>query len=102
MANNRRKKRNTFLKFERTMTRVIVSDLAVFLLMLFAAAGGIGWLKWLLGITVMAVSVLSTGLLVLKQEHKRPRSRWMLASFLGLFACTLVSLIVGFPAPPMT
>ena len=101
MANDRRKKRNTFRKFERTMTQVIVSALAVFLLMLFAAAGGIGWLKWLLGITVMAVSVLSTGLLMLKQEHKRPRSRWMLASFLGLFACTLVSLIVGFPAPPM-
>lgn len=101
MANDRRKKRNTFRKFEHTMTRVIVSALAVFLLMLFAAAGGIGWLKWLLGITVMAVSVLSTGLLVLKQEHKRPRSRWMLASFLGLFACTLVSLIVGFPSPPM-
>ena len=102
MANDRRKKRNTFRKFEHTMTQVIVSALAVFLLMLFAAAGGIGWLKWLLGITVMAVSVLSTGLLMLKQEHKRPRSRWMLASFLGLFACTLVSLIVGFPAPPMT
>lgn len=101
MANDRRKKRNTFRKFERTMTQVIVSALAVFLLMLFAAAGGIGWLKWLLGITVMAVCVLSTGLLMLKQEHKRPRSRWMLASFLGLFACTLVSLIVGFPAPPM-
>lgn len=101
MANAARRKRNTFRKFERTMTRVIFATLGVFLLMLFTAAGGIGWLKLLLAIAVMAVSLLSTGLLVLKQEHKRPRSRWMLASFLGLFACTLVSLIAGFPAPPM-
>ncbi len=101
MANARRRKRNTFRKFERMMTRVIFAALAVFLLMLAASAGGIGWLKWLLAITVMGVSFLSTGLLVLKQEHKRRRSYWMLASFLGLFVCTLVSLIAGFPAPPM-
>lgn len=101
MTQTRRRRRNTFRQFERTMTRVIFAALAVFLLMLMASAGGIGWLKTLLAVTVMAVSALSTGLLVLKQEHKRPRSHWMLASFLGLFLCTLVSLIVGFPAPPM-
>ena len=43
-----------------------------------------------------------TALLVLKQEHKRRRSWWLLASFAGLLACTLVSLIVGFPAPPVS
>ena len=99
MAQNNRRQRNAFRKFEGVMTRAILGILALFLLMLVSASGGIGWLKWLLAIAVMAVSVLSTGLLVLKQEHKRPRSRWMLASFAGLFACTLVSVIVGFPAP---
>ena len=95
MAQNNRRQRNAFRKFEGVMTRI----LALFLLMLVSASGGIGWLKWTLALLVMALSVMGAGLLVLKQEHRRRRSWWMLASFAGLFACTLVSLIVGFPAP---
>lgn len=99
MDQKKRRARNAFRKFERLMTRVILGDLAVFLLMLVAAATGIGWLKWLLAVLVMLASALGCAVLVLKQEHKRKRSRWMLASFLGLLVCTLVSLIVGYPAP---
>jgi hypothetical protein len=67
--------------------------------MLVASANGIGWLKWLLALPVLIVSVLGGGMLILKQEHKRRRSWWMLASFAGLLLCTLVSLIARFPAP---
>lgn len=101
MAENKRRPRNTFRKFERMMTRVILGTLAVFVLMLAASAGGIGWLKWMLSLTVMLVSSLSCALLVLKQEHRRRRSWWMLASFVSFLACTLVSLLLGFPAPPI-
>lgn len=94
------RRRNTFRTFERMMTRVILGTLAVFLLMLVASAGGIRWLKWLLAITVMLVSLLNCALLVLKQEHRRRRSWWLLASFVSLLACTLASLLLGFPAPP--
>ena len=99
MAQNNRKKRNAFRKLEQMLTRVILGALAVFLLMLVAAANGIGWLKWLLAVPVILVSGLGGTLLILKQEHKRRRSWWMLASFAGLLLCTLVSLITGFPAP---
>ena len=99
MAQNNRKKRNAFRKLEQMLTRVILGALAVFLLMLVAAATGIGWLKWLLAVPVILVSGLGGALLILKQEHKRRRSWWMLASLAGLLLCTLVSLITGFPAP---
>lgn len=98
MAQTRRK-RNPFRKFERLMTRAILGNLAVFVMMLAAAAIGIGWLKWLLAILVLSASALGCAILVLKQEHRRPRSHWMLASFVSLLACTLASLILGFPAP---
>lgn len=98
MAQTRRK-RNPFRKFERLMTRAILGTLAVFVMMLAAAAIGIGWLKWLLAILVLAVSGLGCTILVLKQEHRRRRSHWMLASFASLLVCTLASLILGFPAP---
>lgn len=99
MAQNKRRQKNTFRRFEALLTRVILGTLVLFLLMLISAATGIGWLKWILAITVLLVSGLSTALLVLKQEHRRRRSWWMLSSFLGFLACTLVSLLVGFPAP---
>ncbi len=98
MAQNKRRQKNTFRNLERMLERVIIGTLALFLLMLVAAATGIGWLKWILGLTVVLVSAMGTALLVLKQEHRRRRSWWMLASFIGLFACTLVSLIAGYPA----
>lgn len=101
MAQNKRRSRNTFRKLERLLTKVILGTLVAFLLMLVAAANGIGWLKWLTALPVMVVSTLGCALLVLKQEHKKRRSWWMLASFIALLACTLVSLIAGYPAPPM-
>ena len=48
---------------------------------------------------VLLISAAGTALLVLKQEHRRRRSWWLLASFAGFLACTLVSLISGFPSP---
>lgn len=99
MAQTRRK-RNPFRNFEKLMTRAILGNLAVFVMMLAVSAIGIGWLKWLLAILVLGVSALGFTILVLKQEHRRIRSRWMLASFVSLFCCTLASLLLGFPAPP--
>ena len=99
MAQTKRRQKNTFRKFETLLTRVILGTLVLFVLMLVAAAGGIGWLKWLLGLLVMGVSALGFTILVLKQEHHRRRSHWMLASYASLLTCTLVSLLLGFPAP---
>lgn len=99
MAPKDRRQKQAFRRFENIMTRMILGALILFLLMLVSAAAGIGWLKWTLAILVFTLCIAGTGLLLLKQEHRRRRSRWMLASFFGLFLCTLVSMIVGFPAP---
>lgn len=99
MAQNNRRSRNAFRKFERMLTRAILGTLVLFLLMLASAAGGIGWLKWLLAVAVILVSGAGCFLLIAKREHKRRRSWWMLASFAGMLLCTLVSLIAGYPAP---
>lgn len=101
MAQNKRRSRDTFRKFEQLMTRVILGLLVVFLLYLIAAANGIGWLKWLLAVPELLASAAGCTLLVLKQEHKHRRSWWMLAAFAAFFLCTLVSLIAGYPAPPV-
>ena len=99
MAQNDRRKKNSFRKFESFLTRVILGELAGFLLMLLFAALGVGWLKWILAMAVILVSGAGCALLVSRQEHKRRRSWWMLAAFAGMLLCTLVSLIAGYPAP---
>ena len=99
MAQMNRRKKNSFRKFESFLTRVILGELAGFLLMLLFAALGVGWLKWILAVAVILFSGAGCALLISKQEHKRRRSWWMLASFAGMLLCTLVSLIAGYPAP---
>ncbi len=89
-----------FRQLERQLTIVIGGLCALFLLMLLFAAFGVSWLKWILAILVMAGSALGFALLVLKQEHRRKRSHWLLCAFGALFLCTLVSVLVGYPAPP--
>lgn len=84
---------------ERTMTKIILADLLFFLLMLVFSSAGIGWAKIILGILIMAVSALGDLFLFWAQEFCRPRSHWMIVSYASLFACTLVSLITGSPAP---
>ena len=98
MEQKKSRQKNTFRSLERMLTRVIIGTLVLFLMMLISSATGIGWLKWVLGLTVILVTAMGSALLVLKQEHRRRRSWWMLASFIGLFTCTLVSLITGSPA----
>ena len=83
MEQKKRRQKNTFRRLEQMLERVIIGTLVLFLLMLVAAATGIGWLKWVLGLTVVLVSAMGTALLVLKQEHRKRRSWWMLASFIG-------------------
>lgn len=99
MAQTNRRKKNSFRKFEGMLTRVILGELAAFLLMLLSAGLGIGWLKWLLAVAVILVSGAGCYLLIAKREHRKRRSWWMLASFAGMLLCTLVSLIAGYPAP---
>ncbi len=101
MEQNKGPKRPGFRQLERMLTMVIAGETALFLLMLIVAAFGITWLKVLLGIVILAASALGIALLILMQEYRRKRSWWLLSAFGSLLVCTLVSLIVGYPAPPV-
>ncbi len=98
MENQKRRRKDPFPAFEKLMTKIILFTAVVFAMMLAAGGNGVLWLKITLAVPVLLVSALGNALLFLKREHKRPRSRWMLASFVSLLAVTLVSLIVNYPA----
>ncbi len=99
MASNMHSGRKPFKSIEKDLTKIILVDLILFLLVITISHLGIGWLKIILGIITLALSALGDLFLVLINEHKRPRSRWMLAAFAAIFLCTLVSLLTGSPAP---
>lgn len=101
MEQNVGRKRPGFRRLERMLTMVIAAETALFLLMLMVAAFGIIWLKVVLGVVILAVSAMGCGLLILMQEYRRRRSWWLLSAFGSLLLCTLVSLIAGYPAPPV-
>ena len=88
-----------FRLLEQRMTIGIGIQLALYLLYLICAGAGIVWLKVILGLLTMALGILGCGFLVLIEEHKRPRSRWLLAAFASMAVCTLVSLICNYPSP---
>lgn len=99
MARNMQSGRKPFKTIERDLTKVILADLVLFLLVISISHLGIGWLKILVGIVALGLSALGDLFLVLINEHKRPRSHWMLVAFAAIFLCTLVSLLTGSPAP---
>lgn len=89
--------RRSYRHLEATMTTALLACVAVFILYLIFAILGILWLKVLTAIVAIAGSLLSLGLLFLNQELLKQRSLWMSTGFLGVFLCTVVSLIANFP-----
>ena len=99
MAHNQKSGRKNFRSLEKDLTKIILGDLLLFLLMMVLSSMGIGWAKILIGLLILVISALGDLFLFLINEYRRPRSHWMLVSFASLFMCTLVSLITGSPAP---
>ena len=58
MEQKKRRQKNTFRTLEQMLERVIIGTLVLFLLMLISSATGIGWLKWVLGLTVILVTAM--------------------------------------------
>ena len=100
MAQNKRRSRDSFRKFERLMTRVILGLLVVFLLYLIAAANGIGWLKWLLAVPeLLASAALLVLLLLLGRKYGPYRLGNRSAAFwAAIFAVALPIGIGGLAA----
>ena len=92
-------RRNRYRELENLLTRVLLADVAVFLLYLLFAGLGVGFLKWTLAIVAIVGSGVFAGLLYLNGEWRKRRSQWMFMGFAAILLCTLVSLITRYPAP---
>ena len=92
-------RKNRYAQMERFMTRVLLGDLAVFVLFLISAAFGIIWLKVITAIIAILVSGLCLVYLYLSQELTKKRSLWMSVSAGAVLICLLASLILNFPSP---
>ncbi len=95
-------KRNRYRHMEIMMTRVILGITAAFILFVLFSWRGMNTLKFIFGIVTMAASGLSLGWLYITGEFSHRRSLWMVTAFFAFIICTLVSMILHYPAPPVT
>ena len=95
-------RRNRYREMEFQLTRILLADLAVFVLYLLCANFGIGFLKWLFAIVAIVGSGLCGAFLYINGEWKKRRSLWMFMGFAAILLCTLVSLICKVPFGPVS
>ena len=92
-------KRNSYREFESLMIKVILVDIAVFVLYLVFAWKDIAALKVITAIIAIVGSLLSLAWMFLTGELTRRRSFWMLTAFVCILLCVVVSLLLGYPCP---
>lgn len=95
-------KRNRYREMESLMTKILLGDALVFILYLLCA--GKGWIIFKVISAIIAIfgSVLCVGWLYLTGEFTRRRSLWMVTAFICIVICVVVSVLLGYPAPPPT
>lgn len=86
-----------YKQMERTISLVLLINLAVFLFYLVFALLAIDFLKTLMGIVSILIGLLILAYLFMTKELLRRRSLWMGVSALSIVLCTLVSMIVKYP-----
>ena len=84
---------------EQYMTYALLADAALFVIYLVIAALGVIWLKIVLAVLACLLSVVCLAYLFLTKELLRKRSLWMSAAAAAVLVCTIISLILNFPAP---
>jgi len=94
MSNNRTRYR----QMERYMTYALIADAALFVLYLLFAGLGVIWLKTVIAVLTFIISALILAYLFLTHELLRKRSLWMTAAAAGIIACTIMSLLLNYPA----
>lgn len=96
-----RRKHNRYREMESMMTKVLIGDAAVFCLYMIFAGRGMLALKVITAVLTGLISALSLGWLFLTKELTRRRSLWMVTACISILACLLISLILGYPCPPV-
>lgn len=92
-------KRNRYKDMERSVTLVLLADLLLFVFYMIAAANSIIWLKVILFILTIVLSVLCLLFLYYTGEMTKQRSLWMTTAFAAIAVCILFSLILNYPSP---
>ncbi len=98
-------KRNRYREMESLMTKIILGDVVMFVLFLLCSGlAGTVWsvFKVITAIITIFGSLLCVGWLYLTGEFTRRRSLWMVTIFICIVVCVVFSLLLGFPAPPVT
>ncbi len=88
-------KRNRYKQLEQMLTVGLISDGVLFVLYLICAA--IVWLKVVLAVLAILLSLACLAVLYLTKELLRQRSLWLTTGFFSVLLCIVVSLILAFP-----
>lgn len=91
--------RRRYKDIERVLTQILIADAAVFVLYMFFAGMGLGFLKVTATILCILASVACLALLYMTGEMKKARSRWLVLGFAAIVVCLLVSLLLNYPSP---
>lgn len=94
-------KHNRYRHLEVWMTRIILGICVFFVLFMLFSRFDLNVLKLITGIITILVSAAGFGWLYLTGEIRHRRSLWMVTAFAAFAICTLVSLILGYPCPPV-
>ncbi len=95
-------KRNRYRELENLMIKVILGNAAMLVLFLVFSRLDIVALKVITGILTVAAAALGLCWLMLTGELKRRRSLWMVTGFVCIVIVAVVSLLLGYPCPPVT
>ena len=94
-----RNKGNRYKDMERSVSLILLSDILLFIVYLIAAGTGISWLKVILFIVAMLLSVLCLLFFYYTKELGRQRSLWLVTAFAAIAVCLLFSIILNYPSP---
>jgi len=92
-----KRSRSRYREMESVMSKILLGDVAVFILYMVSA--GMGWsiVKVITAIIAIFGSLLCTGWLYLTGEFHRRRSLWMITAFISIIICIAVSLLLNYP-----
>lgn len=87
--------KNRYKQLEQYMTIALIANLFLFILCLCVSS--IIWLKVILSILIISISVACIVYLYMTKELLKPRSLWMTSGAVSILACQLASIILNFP-----
>ena len=90
-------RQSRYKQMEQLLTRALIISAILFVLYLVTASASILWLKILIAIAIILLSVAGLGLLYMSKELLKQRSLWLTTGFFGLLICVISSLVLAFP-----